>query len=246
MNSTELAQEVSKIQWFHTIDLGNGIVTPGQDRSAVKLPGLQIPASLAGKSVLDIGAADGFFSFEAERRGASRVLSTDIHAWQDTRNKQEGFNLARRALNSRVEDQLISVMDITPERVGGTFDVVLFLGVLYHLKHPLLALEHVFSVTKELLVLETSVDLLGVRRPAGAFYPGSELNQDHTNWFGPNPACVAAMLQTVGFRKIEKVTPAWQHSVPYRFGYAFRRRFTRNTPLLQAFQQGRCVFHAWK
>lgn len=60
MNSTELAQEVGRIKWFHTIDLGNGIVTPGQDRSRQKLPGMFIPESLAGKTVLDIGSADGF------------------------------------------------------------------------------------------------------------------------------------------------------------------------------------------
>lgn len=245
MNSMELAEAVGRIKWFHTIDLGHGVVTPGQDRSRQKLPGMCIPESLAGKTVLDIGSADGFFSFEAERRGASRVLATDIFAWRDAPTGQQGFNLVRRVLNSKVEDQLIDVMDISPERVG-TFDVVMFPGVLYHLKHPLLALENIYSVTKEMLILETAVDLLGISRPASAFYPGSELNQDHTNWFGPNPACIEAMLKTVGFRRVRKMTPAWVHSVPYRFAYAFRRRFTRQTPWLQAFQQGRCVYHAWK
>ena len=96
------------------------------------------------------------------------------------------------------------------------------------------------------LAQEVGKILLGVNRPASAFYPGSELNQDHTNWFGPNPACVEAMLKTVGFRRVQKMTPAWQHSIPYRIGYAFRRRYMRQTPLLQAFQQGRVVFHAWR
>src|ERR1700730_3430554 len=91
MNRTELAQEVERIRWFHTIDLGNGIITPGQNRTLGRLPGLFVPDSLAGKTVLNIGAADGFFSFEAERRGASRVLSTDIFAWRDTPTGQQGF-----------------------------------------------------------------------------------------------------------------------------------------------------------
>ena len=75
-------------------------------------------------------------------------------------------------------------MDISAERLG-TFDVVLFLGVLYHLRHPLLALERVFSVTKDLLILETHVDMLSTRRSALAFYPGRELEGDMSNWWGP-------------------------------------------------------------
>ena len=76
-----------------------------------------------------------------------------------------GFQLARTALNSRVEDIDIDVMDLTPDRVGA-FDVVLFLGVLYHVPNPLLTLERVASVTRDLLILETVVDMVGVRRPA--------------------------------------------------------------------------------
>lgn len=245
MDTAELEKEVNDIRWFHTIDLGNGIVTPGQDRSPQKLKGLRMPGDLKGKTVLDIGAADGFFSFEAERRGAARVLATDLYAWRETETTQQGFNLARKVLGSTVEDRRISVMDLSPDTVG-TFDVVLFLGVLYHLKHPLLALEKIYDVTNDFLLLETHVDFLGIKRPVSAFYPGTELNQDHTNWFGPNPACVEAMLRTVGFRRVEKMTPAWMHAVPYRIAYAVRRRVLRKTPLRSAFQQGRCVFHAWR
>jgi tRNA (mo5U34)-methyltransferase len=138
--------------------------------------------------VFDIGAWDGFYSFEAERRGAKRVLATDSFTWSGQGwGSKRGFELARKLLNSKVEDLNIDVMDLSPEKVG-MFDVVLFLGVLYHLKHPMLALERVFSVTKELLILDTHVDLLGSKRPAIAFYPGSEVNRDNTNWSGPNPA----------------------------------------------------------
>lgn len=78
----------------------------------------------------------------------------------------------------------MDVYDLSPEKVG-VFDVVLFLGVLYHLSHPLLGLERVASVTGDLLIPETHVDLLDHRRPAMAFYPGGKLGGDVTNWWGP-------------------------------------------------------------
>ena len=176
---TTLKQQVNQIKWYHSIDLGNGIVTPGYDNSTKKLNRLKFPDSLAGKTVLDIGALDGFFSFEAERRGAKRVLATDSFAW-DVMGK-DGFNLAKTRLNSNVEEMYIDVLDLSPEKVG-TWDVVLFLGVLYHMRHPLLALEKVASVTKEMVIVETVVDMLSQKRPAIAFYQASELSSDSTNW----------------------------------------------------------------
>ena len=135
---------------------------------------------------MDIGAWDGFFSFEAEHRGAKKVLATDSFCWGGSvYGTKDGFELARKALNSQVEDITIDVNEITPEKIG-VFDLVLFLGVLYHMRHPLLALERVSSVAEKQLILETQVDLLQCRYPAMRFYPGSELKNDPTNWWGPN------------------------------------------------------------
>jgi tRNA (mo5U34)-methyltransferase len=198
--------------------------------------------------VLDVGAWDGYFSFEAERRGASRVLAADHFAWHgENWSSKEGFELARRALRSRVKD--IDVMELAPERLG-TFDLVLLLGVLYHLRHPLLALERVASVTGDQLILETHVDLTWLRRPAMAFYPGHELGHDPTNWWGPNPEGVCAMLADVGFKRVELVTPdSWAYRVARiarRSGRtlgAIARRRPRPPEMLG---QGRAVFHAYK
>ena len=85
---------------------------------------------------------------------------------------------------------------------SGRSTSVLFLGVLYHLPNPLLALERVASVTSDFLVLETVVDMVGFGRPAAAFYPGRELNGDPTNWWGPNEAAVHGMLRSVGSRAL--------------------------------------------
>jgi tRNA (mo5U34)-methyltransferase len=201
-----LRREVAATKWWHTIDLGHGIVTPGIDPTPARLRELQIPEDLTRSTVLDVGAWDGFFSFEAERRGASRVLATDSFCWgRGGWGTKAGFEIARRALGSRVEDLDIDPLDLSPERIG-TFDLVLFLGVLYHMRHPLLALERVFSVTRRQLILQTQVDLAAIERPALAFYQGTDLNNDPTNWFGPNPAAVIAMLRTAGFTEVRIVS----------------------------------------
>jgi len=202
-----LVDRMAELRWFHRIPLPDGTVTPGVDIDAeAKLAFNKLPDDLTGMSVLDIGAWDGLFSFTCEQRGADRVLATDSHAWNgEGWGSKECFLLARELLESKVEDKDIDVMDVSPDTVG-EFDVVLLLGVLYHLRHPLLALERVASVTRKMLILSTSVDMVSHERPAAAFYPGSDLNGDPTNWWGPNPACVEAMLHDVGFTRVEMVS----------------------------------------
>jgi tRNA (mo5U34)-methyltransferase len=248
MNRDDLQTRVDSIRWWHSIDLGHGIVTKGVDSSqAERLSRLRLPADLSGRSVLDIGAWDGFFSFEAERRGAARIVAADYYSWHGTGwgtgKGKAGFQLAREALGSRVEDVDVDVMDLTPERLG-TFDIVLFLGVLYHLPNPLLALERVASVARDFLVLETVVDMVGFGRPAAAFYPGRELNGDPTNWWGPNEAAVHGMLRSVGFTRVETVTTT--RSAAYRAARAVYHRLQGKNDLAQAFRQDRAVFHAFK
>lgn len=132
--------------WFHQIHLGDDIVTPGVDDSSAKLERLGLPVSLAGQSVIDVGAWDGVFSFEAERRGAKRVVSADYFCWTPPSGDGHGFDIARWALGSKVEKKLIKVEDLNPDAVG-TFDLVLFLGVLYHAPDPPpLSAEHILNL----------------------------------------------------------------------------------------------------
>jgi tRNA (mo5U34)-methyltransferase len=250
LTDEELRKQVAGVNWFHSIELRPGIVTPGHDVTRDRLDQLQIPANLSGKSVLDVGAWDGFFSFEAERRGASRVVAADSFAWNgESWSDKSGFELAREVLGSAVQDVDIDVMDLAPDTVG-TFDVVLFLGVLYHVRHPLLALERVANVTAGHLILETHVDLTWLRRPAMAFYPGKELGWDPTNWWGPNVAAIAGMLRTVGFSHVSLVTP---NTYMYRALRSARRAVRYITHMTQhralppeRIAQGRAVFHAFK
>ncbi len=239
----ELRARIEKVDWWHTIDLGNGLVTPGRDCSPEKLARLRLPEDLSGRTVLDIGAWDGFFSFEAERRGANRVLAADLYAWEGAEDGNTGLEVARAALGSRVESIRIDAMELSPDNVG-VFDLVLYLGVLYHMKHPLLALERVASVTGDHLILETHVDFVNVRRPCVALYPGGEAKQDATNWVGPNPAAVEAMLRMVGFKRTSIV---WRDSWPRRIGRALRwKRENRSNAFWPMCRYGRIVVHAWK
>ena len=196
-----------------------------------------MPADLAGRPVLDIGAWDGFFSFEAERRRADRVVALDHVTWNDPAFGRGGFDLACRALNSKVEGVDCDLYAMTREAVGGVFDLVLFLGVLYHLEHPLLGLRNVANVCGRQLIVETHVDMQESDRPLLAYYPADECAGDASNWFGPNRAAVEAMLKAVGFRTVRMT---WSHidSKKTPVGYSVRGGGTSKF--------GRAVFHAWK
>ena len=240
MSNETLQSQVSAIRWFHRINLGQGIVTPGLDDTQAKLARVKLPTDLVGRSVLDIGAWDGFFSFECERRGASRVMAVDSFCWNgDGWGSKAGFNLARRTLNSKVEDREMEVLDLAPEKVG-TFDLVLFFGVLYHMRHPLLALEKVSSVATSHLILETKVDLLSLGAPAMAFYVGDELNRDPTNWWAPNLPGLLDMLRAVGFRKFEVVAQ------PGPWIGRWLRALKSEGSAWRESQRGRVTVHAWK
>ncbi|HZS08959.1 MAG TPA: DUF1698 domain-containing protein [Blastocatellia bacterium] len=185
--------------WWHSIDLGNCLVTPGVH----KLEELRdnyarfgLPQNMAGMRVLDIGCWDGFYSFESERRGAEVVA---LDCW-----RPEKFFEAHRALKSKIEFHELSVYEVTKERLG-SFDVVLFLGVLYHLRHPLLALERVCEVSRGVAVIESHIvdNVLSTPRPVMEFYEVDELGGQYDNWWGPNLECLTRMARAAGFVNAE-------------------------------------------
>src|SRR5580700_475407 len=137
--------------WWHSFELPDGSRIQGVSELAsqkMRIAQFPIPRDLAGKRVLDVGAWDGWFSFEMERRGAE-VLAID-------RFENPRFYEIRRLLGSRVEYRQLDVYEVSPRTVG-YFDIVLFMGVLYHLKHPLLALERVCSVAREMAAVESFI-----------------------------------------------------------------------------------------
>lgn len=212
----KLKQRMAEIRWYHRIDLGPelGVTPGGSDKDAERLDYMKLPASFAGLDVVDVASWDGYFAFEAERRGASRIVATDI--WGDyyvpniaMRNMQSGIEFAIKALNSKVVTLYSSVYDLS-QRIWSELDeefmadVVLFPGVLYHLQNPLDALQEIYKVMSRdgLLIVETHLDLLALARPAIALYRGDEAANDATNFTGPNPAAVETLLEWAGFRDI--------------------------------------------
>ena len=201
-------ERIADYPWFHSIDLGD-IVTPGtktRDIHAREVRHFFEPINLEGASVIDIGAWNGFYSFTAKQRGAARVLATDHFSWNhpDFRGR-ETFELARDALDLDIEMRDIDVPGLSVDELG-TFDVVLFLGVFYHLYDPIDGLCRAASLANEVLVLETHIDLRWVGRPAMMYYPADELSGDATNWWGPNVPLIRALLTGLGFARIDIVT----------------------------------------
>jgi tRNA (mo5U34)-methyltransferase len=166
------------------------------------------------------------------------VLATDSFVWQG-RWKQDGFLFARQALGLEdvVEDRFIDLMDLSPETLGETFDVVLFLGVLYHLTDPLGALLRVSSVCKGLLVLETETALNVLPFPAARLWPGRELRDDNTNWWSINQSALVALLKSHGFREVRVV---YRTLLLRRFGRAMKS----GRGFWAGFRGSRIVIHA--
>jgi len=208
--------------WWHSFELPDGSVVRGvntleslKDRVAA----YPIPQDLRGRRVLDIGAWDGWFSFEMERRGAD-VMAIDCF---DNPRFREIHSLYK----SRVDYRQMDVYEITPQSVG-RFDFVLFLGVLYHLKHPLLALERVCAVTKEMAIVDSFVlrdNFDQNATPKMEFYETDEMEGQTDNWCAPNLACLMAMSRTAGFARVEL-----RKIFPYSAALACNRQWEAANP----------------
>jgi len=206
--------------WFHNLDLCGVKTAP--DHFLGDYPGEKwrrfahaIPADLRGKSVLDVGCNAGFYSIEMKRRGAARVVGID----SDERYLDQA-RLAASLCGADIELRRLSVYDVGA--LGERYDIVLFLGVLYHLRHPLLALDLLHEhVTKEVLVCQSMLRGSAETPAIAADYPFSEARvfgergypamyfieksyaHDATNWWVPNTSCAMAMLRSAGFDILE-------------------------------------------
>ena len=202
--------------WFHNIELGGVRTAPDHflgDYPAIKWRNFAhaIPDDLRGKSVLDIGCNGGFYSIEMKRRGAARVVGIDS---DEDYLAQARF--AAEVTGHEIEFRRLSVYDLGA--LGERFDIVLFMGVLYHLRHPLLALDLIHEhVARDLLVFQSmqrgSAEVALLRedydfQETGPFdEPGwpklhfveRRYAHDNTNWWIPNRACAEAMLRSAGF-----------------------------------------------
>jgi len=211
-------------EWFHNIDL-KGVPTaphhplgnhPGQFWSHFQQA---LPADMSGWSVLDIGCNGGFYALEMKRRGAARVLGID----HDERYLAQA-RFAARTLGQDIEFRNLTVYDVA--KLGERFDLVIFLGVLYHLRHPLLALDLIHEhVARDLMLFQCMQRGSREIEPIGADHPFDSTAPidppgapklhfiehryagDPTNWWIPNRACAEALLRHTGFEILQNPDP---------------------------------------
>ncbi len=207
----DFSDELAKTGWYHSMELPSGVI-PGfmsLDELRQRWSQFPLPGNLTGARLLDIGTWDGWFAFEAERRGAE-VVAVDIAA-------QENFYHAHRERRSSVRYEVCEVYKL-PEFQLGAFDYTLFLGVLYHLRHPLRALEIVCALTKQLAVVDSFIvlDEGGESHspiPWMEFYEHTELANQVDNWVGPTLPCLLALCRSAGFARVEYMGTRHQHAL---------------------------------
>jgi tRNA (mo5U34)-methyltransferase len=222
LNQAEVRHRIRELgTWFQNMNLAGVETAP--DHFLGDYPSFKwrqfahaIPADLTGKTVLDIGCNAGFYSIEMKRRGAERVLGIDT--------EEEYLEQARFAtgiLGASIELRQMSVYDVAA--LNERFDLVLMLGVLYHLRHPLLALDLIHEhVVKDVLVFQSLMRGSKEILPLADDYPFSETeifanpgypvmyfvekcySNDPTNWWIPNRACVEAMLRSADFEILDR------------------------------------------
>jgi tRNA (mo5U34)-methyltransferase len=217
MTSDLIAQRIAELgDWFHNIDLRGHPTAPHHflgDYPAVKWRQFAeaLPTDLRGQTVLDVGCNGGFYSIAMKHRGADRVVGID---WDDRYLAQARF--AADVMDANVEFRKLSVYDVAA--LGARFDIVLFMGVIYHLRHPLLALDLLHEhVTRDLFVFQSMLRGGDGVEPLAGDYPFAETgifdragyprlhfverkySGDQTNWWIPNRAAAEAMLRSAGF-----------------------------------------------
>ena len=207
--------------WYHKIELPDGIVTPGW--APINPAAYKIPDNLRNMRILDIGAWDGYWTFEALKRGATEVIAIDDFSdymgklEQRDRKTWESFDLCRSALGyseDRCKRIEMSVYNIAEENLG-VFDTVFFFGTVYHLRHPLLALDKISALCKQEIYIESAIldDFSPYRGGLGhgysgqqmvmEFYPGKQYGNNETNWWAPTLCCLMNMTHAAGFQKVE-------------------------------------------
>jgi tRNA (mo5U34)-methyltransferase len=220
----ELRAQVERYPWYHTLELGDGVVTNGMFDHRPVLDRYPIPADLSGKRCLDVGTMDGFWAFEMERRGAASVTAIDLddpealdwpaalrghHDKQVDETKRDRFMLAKQALGSNVERIALSAYDLSPEL--GMFDFVFCGDLLLHLKDPITPVENIRSVCTGSAVIANVIQRFRFQDKR----PLAELDGiDQFEWWVTNLAGLVRIVRSAGFARVE---PGATFELPFTF-----------------------------
>ena len=209
-----LAGDIARFGWYHTIDLGGGVVTEGMFDHRPVLARYLVPEDLSGTRCLDVGTMDGFWAFEMERRGAAEVVAIDLDDpdrldWPNSLRadtvmtldieKGQRFETARAALDSRVKRELRSVYELDTDL--GTFDFVFCGDLLVHLKNPVAAVENIYKVCRGSATICNPVTRFrGGRGRALAEFDGI----DYFQWWALSEEALVRMMRAAGFARVYK------------------------------------------
>lgn len=214
-------EAIDSLEWYQTIQVGEGVSTPGETGEAEqrKLEMMNLPEDLSGKSVLDVGCNEGFFSFEAEKRGASRVLAIEKSV-----AAKEKFELIKSILQSKVELMFTDLLELDPSKLG-KFDIVIFLSVFHHLRYPFMSIDRIFELTGEYAVMEFVEAVPVDGSDQSALVRKLSKKKGHLHML-PTRQFTLEMLSRAGFSKIEVLGTHRDHKIgPERqmSGYSERR-----------------------
>ena len=228
MSAADLRTEAARHPWYHTLELGDGVVTEGMFDHRPVLDRYPLPDDLSGMRCLDVATMDGFWAFEMERRGAASVMALDLEDpealdWPASlrhqektldESKGERFALAKRALGSDVERVLMSVYDLSPEL--GTFDFVFCGDLLLHLKDPITPIERIRSVCTHSAVIVNVIKRFRFREDRAL----AELDGvDTFSWWTTNLAGLVRIVRAAGFARVDA---SETFELPYRGGGDWR------------------------
>lgn len=221
LDHADVSRRVHELgDWFHNLDLHGVSTAPNHflgDFPNIKWRNIcnEIPADLHGATVLDIGCNAGFYSIELKRRGAGRVLGIDV---DDRYLEQARF--AAKTLALDIEFEKCSVYDV--DGIPGQFDFIVFMGVLYHLRYPLLALDKIVKKLAGTLIFQTMVrgsqnqrewqkdysfwntDIFNDPDFPAAYFIENNYSGDPTNWWIPNRGAVEGMLRSSGLQIVSQ------------------------------------------
>ena len=215
-----ILHRVSAVEWYHSIDLGHGIVTPGLFDHRSYVPYYHLPENLKDKRVLDVATFDGFWAFEFENRGAAEVVATDVSNWNeidippDIRAQTSkaildtetgtAFNIAHDIFGSKVQRKIMNVYDLGPEWMG-KFDFVFCGDLLLHLMNPMKALQNIHSVVSgyALIVDVFSPEFGEDDSDAVLRYLGGT---NRMVWWRFGLGSLKKMIKDAGFSKVEIVS----------------------------------------
>jgi tRNA (mo5U34)-methyltransferase len=228
-SASDLQATVERYPWYHTLELGDGVVTKGMFDHRPVLDRYPIPDDLSGMRCLDVATMDGYWAFEMERRGAASVTALDLENPDDLdwpaslradhdksmdETKAERFALAKEVLGSKVERVLLSAYDLSPEL--GTFDFVFCGDLLLHLKDPITPVENIRSVCTGSAVIANVITKFRLREKR----PMAELDGiDTFSWWTTNLAGFVRIVRAAGFARVE---PSDTFELPYSGGGDWR------------------------